>query len=357
MSRLINKIFREDENGIDYLFVNHSDKTYVMPCGDVEQGMDFYMPTTRKGKMYKAAVKRFYKSAGENLETIIKKISIEKSIIDYIEKTFNEKDFKIAFYTGETDSEQNDKVTLKVFNEKTIGYVRIVGSEQTRELQQNEFDNIIYLEKKGIKNIPYVINIEDINKLNARSEKQIEGKFKLSFDQQVVDFVKKLEDRTEVETTYENSDFIKYVTYLKNTETNDTVKRAIDYIEKNKDDLTFAFSHGDFTPWNIRYNNGEIYTFDLEYSNQSMPKYIDLFHFMTQREVLGKRRETGSVIHTYNNKMKKLRLDVDLRLTFICYLVYIISFYKQRTVNESETLKNQYRIWYELLEHFLTSTH
>ena len=368
MSRIINKIYIEDKNGIDYLLVKHSDKTYAMPCSNVKQGMEFYVPTTIKGKMYKAAVKKLFRVGlfKNRLGVEIKTIKIDQAIDEYIAKTFDEENFEVAFYTDETDSVQNDKVTIMALGDNPFGYMRLVQSEETRALQKSEFDNIIYLEKKSVKNIPYVIGIEEIEidgeQFCIRSEKPINGKFKLSFNKKVVNYIQDIVKKTSVDIAYEETDFYKYVSYLKqddtDKETNNRqliLEQAIEYIDKNKDELEFAFAHGDYTPWNIRHQNDSIVSFDFEYSKKSMPKYIDIFHFLTQREVLARQADTGRSVHAYKKEKQMLKQYMNTRLTYICYLVYIISFYKQRTNKESEMLKKQYRIWFELLEYLLDS--
>jgi thymidylate kinase len=46
--------------------------------------------------------------------------------------------------------------------------------------------------------------------------------------------------------------------------------------------LPFHFSHGDFTPWNARLLNGQLFLFDWEYASWEAPPGHDLFHFTVQ---------------------------------------------------------------------------
>ncbi|TDN38847.1 hypothetical protein E4631_21355 [Hymenobacter sp. UV11] len=59
--------------------------------------------------------------------------------------------------------------------------------------------------------------------------------------------------------------------------------------------LTFAFAHGDFTPWNCWLTPEDLAIYDLELAQPEAPLLYDLFHFETQQALLVARRPAGAI--------------------------------------------------------------
>jgi thymidylate kinase len=58
------------------------------------------------------------------------------------------------------------------------------------------------------------------------------------------------------------------------------VRRADDWLKAER--LPFHFSHGDFAPWNTKYNGEKLYVFDWEYATETGSPAQDVFHFHFQ---------------------------------------------------------------------------
>ena len=86
------------------------------------------------------------------------------------------------------------------------------------------------------------------------------------------------------------------------------INKALSIIEEELTgkESEYAFSHGDYTPWNVYFVNREIYSFDFEYCSQTMPPYIDAFHYLTQLSILGMHNEVGKTVHLYKKYRKIL---------------------------------------------------
>ncbi|MDI9338946.1 MAG: hypothetical protein QM534_00140 [Sediminibacterium sp.] len=82
-------------------------------------------------------------------------------------------------------------------------------------------------------------------------------------------------------------------------------------------------AHGDFTCWNILTNNeGDIYAYDWELSNNYYPKGFDFFHFTIQKGILVDRVEWRSIykqieVHTTNHYFR----DENFHTLLSCYLL------------------------------------
>ena len=190
----------------------------------------------------------------------------------------------------------------------------------------------------GIEYVPRVIGLDldsEVKMFAQSSDKPMGQEVKLEFNEQILDTVKDIVDKTQKDINYKDSDFCKSVEFLKthmdvfDEEQQSIVKEAIEIVEST--DLTFAFSHGDFTPWNTYYVGDEIRLFDLEYCSETMPAYVDVFHYLTQMTLLGKRYTAQCAMREYEHKLEMISEYVDdPRTTFICYLVWVISFYMKR---------------------------
>jgi thymidylate kinase len=59
--------------------------------------------------------------------------------------------------------------------------------------------------------------------------------------------------------------------------------------------LSFAFAHGDFTPWNCWVNGEELAMYDLEMAQPEASLLYDLFHFITQQALLVTREPAAGI--------------------------------------------------------------
>jgi|GEM_PF-881319 len=65
-------------------------------------------------------------------------------------------------------------------------------------------------------------------------------------------------------------------------------------IDANQE-LSFAFAHGDFTPWNCWLGPDKLAIYDLELALPGASLLYDLFHFEVQQALLGKRRAAPAI--------------------------------------------------------------
>lgn len=94
------------------------------------------------------------------------------------------------------------------------------------------------------------------------------------------------------------------------------------------EEVTFALSHGDFTPWNILWNGNRAFLFDWESACLETPIGIDLVHFLFQTGFLLKKLKGESLMEyitdekLYGILQNRLELNLMSRTNLsLCYLL------------------------------------
>lgn len=365
---LLNKIFSQNkENQKEYIIFKHSDKTWVMPKDSLKTAFDMYQPSTFKGKLLKKLI-LLWKSNAKilcKLECEKAKLQIDDKVKAYIEKVAGKKDISIAAYMGDTTSRQNNKATLQVYDKNgLICYVKVTEDKEVAKTFEREIEVLKFLEDKGIANVPKVMGecvIDGMNIFVQSTSKQPGEKVKLEFGRRQLEFIENIVDKTSKELDYNDTDFCKVVQYLKNniedfnTSEQNILKTSINYIEKELTEkkLHYAFLHGDYTPWNVYYTEKQLNAFDFEYCYDTMPEYMDIFHYLTQMSFLGRNNETGATVHLYKKYRKLIGEYVrNPDLVYVCYLVWAISFYHNRTEGKITRITDKIEQWISLLDYF-----
>ncbi len=358
---LIKTIYSSSDNSTSLVFT-HADKIWVMPECAVKGAMDMYQPSSRGGKCLKNAVVKdqkipFY-MRGPKLER--EEIDIDPDFRNKLEEMLGISDFYVATYMGDTSTEQNDKAVLQIYNDNEIfAYVKVTTNSENAKRFKKESDTFRILHNFDIEFVPKTIGLEldnEVKMFAQSSDKPFGQEVKLVFDENVLEAVDEIVGKTKKTIKYEDSDFYKDVERLKeykdvfDEEQQSIIDAAINIIEE-AGISEYAFSHGDYTPWNVYYKGDEIRLFDLEYCSETMPTYIDVFHYLTQMTLLGKRYTAQCAMREYERNMELVSKYIENpKLTFICYLVWIISFYLERT-KDIELIKEKLDVWVEMLEY------
>lgn len=362
---LLNKLFIENETDTKYIILDHGDKTWVMPEENLKPALEMYQPSTMKGKMLKSCIKLFHES-----KTLLKRIGCQKKnlsfqpdILSYLQKTMNEQNIYIAAYMGDTSAKQNKKITLQVYdNQRILCYAKVSEEREVLENFSREIVSLNYLEEKGVTNIPKVLGDEEIQGLRIfvqSTDKPLKQQVRLKFGREQIEFIDKIVNKTKQDTSYESSQFYNSVQYLKRVvpqfedKKQSVMKAAIRQVETyvEEEGLEFAFSHGDYTLWNVYYVDKELFAYDFEYCYQTMPCYIDVFHYLTQLSIMGHHNGAEKTYKLYQENKKNLEEYMsNPDVIYICYLLHIIAFYHKRTKGKVELVGKQMEIWMELLE-------
>ena len=111
------------------------------------------------------------------------------------------------------------------------------------------------------------------------------------------DFLKRLYVATAKEIAWEESDVAQalrdlreHVDWLPEGVDGDVVARRIDAVMERMvgKRVVYGAYHGDFTPWNMFVEGGELFVFDWEYAGRWYPMGLDRYHFWMQTAVFEK---------------------------------------------------------------------
>lgn len=364
--KLLDNIFITEIDTNEYTIFAHADKTWIMPKSSIKHGLDMYQPSTAKGKILKQCLIMFKSipSIASKLGMTTAELKVNEDIFNYIAEVVGNKDFQIAAYMGDTSSRQNNKATIQIYDKYgIIAYAKITKDDEVKRNFDKEIEVLRFLEEKQIGNVPKVLGETEIGNLKIfvqSTEKGFNEKVKLKFGRKQIGFIKKLVGATAQKINYCDTDFYKDVEYLKECkdefaeEQRKIIENVIKAVEEQikEEPLEYAFSHGDYTPWNVYYTCGLINVFDFEYCSYSMPSYVDVFHYITQLSLLGKKCDVGGAVHNYRKYRKLIEEYVcNPDLIYACYILHIISFYKKRTEVNSLEMEDKYSKWIGILEY------
>ncbi len=363
--KLLGEVFLVDEKGENYIVYVHQQKTWILPYKDVRIALGMYQPTTFKGKTLKKILPLLVKIVF--IRKLIKaekvKLSLNSDIKEYINQHIDTNTkYQIAGYIGDESTEDNNKITFQIYDkEKIIEYIKVTKSEKVKtnfRIENTAIENLI---NKGIKNVPEITFIKEIDEMymyTQSTRKNIDENICLVFDERHLELVQDIVDKTKYKQDYEKTDFYRNLEYVKQHTLKDNVilGRAIKLIEEElkEKELEYAFSHGDYTPWNMYFEKKELQIFDFEHSSFSKPCYIDVFHYITQMSLLGYRNNAKQTIKLYEKEKLLIDKYVDnADFTYLCYLIDIIGFYLKRTTSTNKIVDKEYSQWIIIIEYLL----
>jgi hypothetical protein len=125
-----------------------------------------------------------------------------------------------------------------------------------------------------------------------------------------------------------------------------------------KKEISFAYGHNDFTPWNMFVENNHLYLFDWELARKDVILLYDFFHFIFQSQILISKSDYKTIFevittHIKNNsKLKDIikKYNIDINENYKLYLLYTVSYYLDKYNNQETFYKQIYwiiNIWDE----------
>jgi thiamine kinase-like enzyme len=175
-----------------------------------------------------------------------------------------------------------------------------------------------------------------------------------------VSFLKELHEKTQQECSFENTNFAKSIDYLA-THTGLLGKNDVPYILEaitkvkayfaQSERVNFSVYHGDFTPWNMFFEQGKLFVFDWEYAQMTYPPHLDSFHFFTQCCIFEQHLKSEEIYKLYTQRNPKLINYIENPdFYYICYLLDIISFYLKRNDDKKHnSINTSMAIWLKLI--------
>lgn len=354
-----------------FYFISNPDSTirWIYPKSLKKPSfLSFYSTSSTRAKILASIFRlSFYFRLNKKIELEV----FKDSILDRIIKQY--KDFNYSIFTGTIGINRKAIIELNQ-NNSTKYFVKVALTEQSKELINNEKEILNQLNKYQYQNltIPKIVesqsnyitidNIAPKNQaqsstlneihLNALDEiysKTIDTKF--IKDSSYFQLIEKNLDK--LNNTSLNKSFDKEKTKLL-IENMNTIFQSLD----TKKEISFAYGHNDFTPWNMFVENNHLYLFDWELARKDVILLYDFFHFIFQSQILISKSDYKTIFevittHIKNNsKLKDIikKYNIDINENYKLYLLYTVSYYLDKYNNQETFYKQIYwiiNIWDE----------
>lgn len=350
-----------DKGNTFYHISNSDGKEWLVPKDRMQTALCIYQPSGWKGKLMKSLFPYLYWNSLICKTISAKKVQchLKSELFDVLDDLFHADDLWFSFFGGTPSVHK--KITMQLNeNDNIIAYCKLSNDKNIVSLFEKETIILDILSKKGVSNIPKVLYMNFIDDSVALfvqdTTKTIKSKslHKWSFLHQA--FLDNLHAKTKQELPFEKSDF--YTTLV-------SLKSHIDYLPKYADKLfisniiddillvnknktvEYSVYHGDFTPWNMFFNDDEIFVFDWEYASLVYPKGLDRYHFFTQTFFLEKHKSLDELLLLLQSDECNW---VD-RKEYVFYLIDVISRFSIREKGDFQNdISKMMKIWITLLE-------
>ena len=308
-----------------YKIENSDGKCWLMPVRNVRMGLALYQPSGWKGRLLKRwfPYVHWLKVVRRKLNIEVVEHELEEDLKRVIGSAFGVGGFEYSVFEGTPSVHR--KTTIQVWRgERILGYVKLTRSEEVGRLFFQEMNFL-----KKITDYRLQILTPSATLVPLRQGDNIEGQQLLrcvpsavalrlesgswiliqstrkTLRSKVVhewgvlqkDFLRRLYEATAKEIAWEESDVAQalrdlrgHVDWLPEGVDGDVVARRIDAVMERMAGkrVMYGAYHGDFTPWNMFVEGGELFVFDWEYAGRWYPMGLDRYHFWMQTAVFEK---------------------------------------------------------------------
>lgn len=359
--------FREEGQMKKYLKIIHKDgRVWIVPQNDLKTGLAIYQPSSLKGKALKVVLPlaRYFPKLIQPLGITEDAGNVNCQWTALFCSLFHVNEVECSFFGGTPGTHQ--KITIQIsYNKKILGYCKITDKREIFELFQSEESMLAYLNGCGINNIPKCLfnkKVGDVYVFVQTSHKSVPFNTVHRINALTINTIKDFCDQSSVNLPFDVTEYHAMLEDLRgcaaflNDSDQELVKKAAEIVEEYLTRTSdFSCMHRDFTPWNLYLNDGHIEMFDFEYARKSYPKYIDLFHFLTQSDIFEKHYKSEKIyLHfkkIFVNGICKQLFECPYR-SYLCYLLDILCLYLQR--DKGSQMRNTYMyidIWIELIRY------
>ena len=293
-----------------------------------------------------------------------KKIGIEvfkDSIIDKILKQY--KDSNYSIFTGTIGINRKAIIELNQ-NNSTKYFVKVALTEQSKDLINNEKEILNELNKYQYQSliIPKIIESDEnyitIDNIAPKNQTQSSSLNEIHLNALDEIYSKTVENKSIKDSTYfevikENLDELSNTSLNKNFDKNKieilikNMKIILESLNSEKE-ISFAYGHNDFTPWNMFVENDHLYLFDWELAKKDIVLLYDFFHFIFQSQILISKSDYKTIFEVIatriknNSKLKDIvqKYNIDINENYKLYLLYTVSYYLDK-YNNQEKLHDQ----------------
>ena len=344
-----------------FYFIPNPDSTirWIYPKSSKKPSfLAFYSTSSTRAKILASIFRlSFYFRLNKRIEIEV----FKNSIIDKIIKQY--KDFNYSIFTGTVGVNRKAIIELNQ-NNSTKYFVKIALTEQSKNLINNEKAVLNELNKYQYQNltIPKIIEsdedyitIDNIAPKNQNQSSTLNEIHLNALDEiysKTID-TKSIQDSTYFEVIKENIAVLSNRSLNKNFNKNKienlikNMKTILESLNTEKE-ISFAYGHNDFTPWNMFVENNHLYLFDWELAKNDIVLLYDFFHFIFQSQILISKSDYKSIYEVIvtliknNSRLKDIvqKYNIDINENYKLYLLYTVSYYLDK-YNNQEKLHDQ----------------
>lgn len=352
---MLHKIITNGNNRF-YRFGNADGKRWVLPAQNMRVAFGLYQPSGIKGKMVKALlpllhripiVRRIIKA--ETLHCML-----QRELRALLCRLFGVQEIEFAIFEGTPCAHQ--KITMQLScGKRILGYCKASDNPDILALFEKESHTLQHLADKGITNIPQALYCGTLRNgvhIFVQSTKKSESSTTPhQWNDLHRQFLASLHEKTRQTVLFEGSDLYKSLAALREhtgwlpaCTDKQAVTNAIDSIMGKKcgEMVEFSAMHGDFTPWNMLVEEGDLFVFDFEYSALTCPPAFDAIHFALQTAVFE--------LHMPKEEIAGMLLQVFEKEAVVMYLLDIISRFTMRENGPVKENTHLFAIWGYLLK-------
>lgn len=358
----LKQILKFGEGNKFFSFANADGKRWIMPVRNMQTAMNLYQPSGPKGKLVKVGLPLLYWNPAtlRVLHAERLHLSLTDEMRKLLEKNFGVKNPEFAIFCGTPSARQ--KITIQIsHNKQILGYCKITQSPEIFELFKQEYKTLKALSAKSIPHIPTSLFCDafaNVFVFIQSTQKTNKSQVVHTWTDKHTVYLELLYQRTKTKLKFENTDFYLELQYLESVleqqthEARDIYQRAILILKMYYSKISeYSFFHGDFTPWNMFFEKGNLCVFDFEYAQMSFPPYLDKIHYILQVWIIEQKLNAEQIfthleILRLHNKIETIQL--------IAYLTHILAFYTKLYNGKFDPTDNGYIIWSTLLNKYVT---
>lgn len=344
-------------------FSNSDLKRWVMPVKGLKMAMNLYQPSGRNGWLVKRLLPYIYwlPMVRRVIDAQMINIALSNEVYEAISEVVGVKKFQFSIFEGTPSAHQ--KTTIQVSQgDNILAYCKISQSEDVASLFRQEQQRLDFLQSRGVEQVPKCLfcgRVGEYHLFIQSTKKSCRSTIIHRWTKKHSEFLELLHKTTKAECRFEESDLAKSLCSLEvrlNTLPSAdaaTIGSAIEIVRAYYTGRIVEFSgyHGDFTPWNMFFEKGELFVFDLEYYQTANLPYSDMFHYITQIAIL-ERKYTAQRVYSYFKKETKPYANIfdNISVAYLAYLLGIISFYFRINPDSFGPTDNGYRQWVDIIK-------
>ena len=297
--------------GTKYMRFGNSDgKSWVVPIRNMHTALNLYQPSSAKGRLVKNLLPWMHRL--QPLRKAIRAESLDCTLQPELQellcRIFGVEGIEFSIFEGTPCVHRKATMQLSLGND-ILGYCKASDNNEILTLFERENALLELLHDKGVENIPRPLfcgTLRNGTHIFVQSTKKtarsgVPHKWGTLQEK----FLATLRRKTGQRILFEQSDYYKtltalqeHLTWLPTADDRVVVASALARVLERYcgREVNFSACHGDFTPWNMFVERGELFVFDFEYGALTYPDGIDKCHFELQRLIFEERYTTEQIV-------------------------------------------------------------